>query len=197
MPREATRLAECTSAPNSLRAGFQNLKSCLREASVAALRNKIRIKPVTPNAPTCGSFMISSLRSTGALTSKPSQQSARPSRCSPPVSRTQTMRAAIPATSGGNINVAPFQASHVRAPMTSPTNGYHTDGAAAIARRPIVGESDRKSRHQTKGGAQAAHLFLVAHTGFAESCHFPQDPGRGFNEMEGKCCTGPFAETQI
>src|SRR5215216_5846012 len=34
-----------------------------RAASAAALRNKIKTKPITPKAPTCGSFIISSLRS--------------------------------------------------------------------------------------------------------------------------------------
>ena len=71
--------------------------------------------------------MISSLRSTEVLASNPSQQSARPSRCRPPVSDTQTMRVRIPATSGGKIRSTPIHASQVNAPITIPTNGYQIE----------------------------------------------------------------------
>jgi hypothetical protein len=33
----------------------------------------------------------------------------------------------MPATKEGNNSIAPFQTSHVNAPMTSPTSGYQTD----------------------------------------------------------------------
>src|SRR5215217_5766999 len=98
----------------------------VRDARAAALRNRIRIKPITPKAPTSGSFIISSLRTGDTLANKPSQQSAKPSRCNPPVNRTQTASVITPAINGENTKIAPFQASHVNAPMTKPTNGYHT-----------------------------------------------------------------------
>src|SRR5215217_4779675 len=98
----------------------------VRDARAAALRNRIRIKPITPKAPTCGSFIISSLRAGDTLANKPSQQSARPSRCNPPVNRIQTASVMTPAIKGENTKIAPFQASHVNAPMTRPTSGYHT-----------------------------------------------------------------------
>ena len=102
------------------------LETGLSETNAAAFNIKTRIRPITPNAPMRGSFMISSLRSLPALTNKPSQQSARPSRCKPPVNKTQMTSVRTPAANGGKRSIAPFHASHVNMPMTNPTDGYHT-----------------------------------------------------------------------
>ena len=72
--------------------------------------------------------MISSLRSTDVLASRPSQQSARPSRCRPPVSVHPNYEGQNPSYERREeIRVAPIHVSQVNPPMTSPTNGYQTE----------------------------------------------------------------------
>jgi len=95
-----------------------------RAASAAALAKSTRTRPMPPNVPRCGSLRISRRLSTGTEAGRPSQQSARPSRCRPPVSPTQTASARTAATSEGKIRVSPSQASQTRPPTASPTTGY-------------------------------------------------------------------------
>src|SRR5215207_9004602 len=165
------------------------------EVSAKTLRSKVNIKPMTPKAPTRGSFMISSLRSTDVLASKPSQQSASPSRCRPPVKTTQITSVTTPATSGGKANRVPFHASHVNAPMTRPTNGYQTDARPLSPADQSSGSLTGRVVIKPKAMRRDRILFLVAYPCFTERCHLTQDPRGGVDQMKRQRRACSLAET--
>src|SRR5215213_1146891 len=167
------------------------------EVSAEALRSNVSIKPMTPNAPTRGSLMISSLRSTEVLTSRPSQQSARPSRCKPPVKTTQITRVTTPATSGGKANSAPLHASHVIAPMTKPTNEYQIDARPLSPADQSSGSLTGRVVIKAKAMRRDRILFLVAYSCFTERCHLAQDAGRGVDQRKRQRRARSLAEAQI
>ena len=79
---------------------------------------------VTPKAPTCVSFMISSLRSRVRPPRSPSIESARPSACRARVSNTQSVVPSTPAPRSQSKSARnPATAAATIAPMMKPAAG--------------------------------------------------------------------------
>src|SRR5579864_4256648 len=91
------------------------------------LSRSTEANPITPKAPTCGSRMISSLRSGVACTNTASHVSIKPSACRPPVIRSNAaIKIAQSSRDGTPIHRSAASISASTTPRPSPTTGIQT-----------------------------------------------------------------------
>src|SRR5207248_2761822 len=98
-------------------------------SSLTAASSSIRkrMRPMAPNVPMRLSLMIAS-RVAGSRPDNPSRQSARPSRCRPPVRSFHTVTVSSAASSGGKTRPVPASTAARTSPSAAPTTG--NQGAA-------------------------------------------------------------------
>ena len=122
--RLRARVAAMQQTPASAKNAFHPAsKDATSVPRAVALSASTKNSAVPPNVPNRESFMISSLRAGGASTKRPSPQSATPSRCKPPVMRTQARQPRTPHNGAGRRNAATPVSRAASPPTMSPTTG--------------------------------------------------------------------------
>ena len=97
----------------------------------------------------------------GTLASRPSQQSPRPSRCSPPVSAAHRATTSTAVTGGVNQAWPSAKAAASRRPMSRPTSGNQRGGAAEAVG--LVGHGAGGERGEKAEGQPELVLHVATH----------------------------------